>query len=195
MADVNTTLRGSGFHADPKTGVCYRTLDFMGYPGYRVGDDGSVWTCKTFRGKIPDGPTVWRRMTVSPNKTGHQRVSLTHAEKRRCNYVHRLVLLAFVGPCPPGYEARHFPDRDTSNNRPSNLRWGTRSENACDRARDGSLNGEKNGRATTTAVVIRQLRTEYAAGGVTYAELARKHELPLTVVSQAVRRSTWKHLA
>ncbi len=42
--------------------------------------------------------------------------------------VHRLVLRAFVGPAPPGYEADHI-NRDRADNRLVNLRWVTRSQN------------------------------------------------------------------
>lgn len=57
-------------------------------------------------------------------------------------YVHRLVLEAFVGPCPEGMEACHFPDRDPSNNRLENLRWGTHRENMDDMRKHGSLEGK-----------------------------------------------------
>jgi hypothetical protein len=42
--------------------------------------------------------------------------------------VHRLVCEAFHGPCPPGLETLHG-DENGLNNRPENLRWGTRKEN------------------------------------------------------------------
>ena len=42
--------------------------------------------------------------------------------------VHRAVCEAFHGPCPVGLETLHL-DEDGLNNRPENLRWGTRKEN------------------------------------------------------------------
>lgn len=42
--------------------------------------------------------------------------------------VHRLILTAHVGPCPPGMESLHEDDNG-SHNALSNLRWGTRLEN------------------------------------------------------------------
>lgn len=50
--------------------------------------------------------------------------------------VHRLVLTAFVGPCPDGMEGCHN-DGDPSNARLSNLRWDTPRENAQDVIRHG----------------------------------------------------------
>jgi hypothetical protein len=51
--------------------------------------------------------------------------------------VHRLVLLAFVGPCPDGLEGLHWDD-DPANNRLSNLRWGTPGDNQRDCIRNGN---------------------------------------------------------
>ncbi|MGC5027075.1 NUMOD4 motif-containing HNH endonuclease [Tsukamurella sp. DT100] len=49
--------------------------------------------------------------------------------------VHRLVLEAFVGPCPEGMEACHFND-SASDNRLENLRWDTHDRNVADRVRN-----------------------------------------------------------
>lgn len=50
--------------------------------------------------------------------------------------VHHLVLEAFVGPRPEGMIGRHLDD-DKHNNHPSNLAWGTDTENKADAARNG----------------------------------------------------------
>jgi hypothetical protein len=49
--------------------------------------------------------------------------------------VHTLILETFVGPRPKGMKALHDPDPDRSNNRLSNLRWGTTSDNMRDAIR------------------------------------------------------------
>ncbi|WP_082143830.1 HNH endonuclease signature motif containing protein [Nitratireductor soli] len=60
---------------------------------------------------------------------GHLSVALGKANS---HCVHELVLLAFVGPCPPGHECRHL-DGDEANNRLFNLRWDTRGNNGRDK--------------------------------------------------------------
>lgn len=50
--------------------------------------------------------------------------------------VHRLVLEAFVGPCPEGQQACHADD-DKANNSLINLRWDSPSANAADMRRNG----------------------------------------------------------
>lgn len=50
---------------------------------------------------------------------------------------HRLVLEAFVGPCPEGMQACHN-DGDRMNTRVGNLRWDTPKANSADRWRHGT---------------------------------------------------------
>lgn len=72
---------------------------------------------------------------LRPGKLGnanHRHVVLAGRAGRT---VHSLVLEAFIGPCPPGMEARHLDD-DPTNNNLSNLVWGTRSENSGDAIRN-----------------------------------------------------------
>lgn len=58
--------------------------------------------------------------------------------------VHNLVLEAFVGKRPEGYQACHFPDRSHENNRLDNLRWDTSANNQRDKLYHGTDNrGEK----------------------------------------------------
>jgi hypothetical protein len=58
------------------------------------------------------------------------------APSSRTVRIHQLVLLAFVGPKPPGMQTRHL-DGDKTNNRLTNLVYGTPSENQRDNVRLG----------------------------------------------------------
>jgi len=69
---------------------------------------------------------------------GHLAVNLmVPGRHRRVALVHRLVLAAFVGPCPDGMEVRHI-DGDSSNNVLENIAYGTHSENELDKIRHGT---------------------------------------------------------
>lgn len=70
-------------------------------------------------------------------KGGHHRVALYKEGAVSDCLIHRLVLEAFVGPCPGGMEGLHWDD-NKDNNHLSNLRWGTRSENLEDCIRNGN---------------------------------------------------------
>jgi hypothetical protein len=67
---------------------------------------------------------------------GYLRVSLFRDGVGRTIKVHRLVLLAFIGPPADGMEGCHN-DGDSNNNTLSNLRWGTKAENSQDTLRHG----------------------------------------------------------
>ena len=65
--------------------------------------------------------------------SGHIYVLRTHS--RPALLLHRGVLLAFEGPCPPGHVCRHLDD-NPANNKRANLKWGTKAENAQDRIKN-----------------------------------------------------------
>jgi hypothetical protein len=118
-----------------------RWLPVVGYEGmYEVSNHGRVRSVA----RIVSSKITYRNFNQSLKGTllnpvqtnNYQRVCLfRNASGKHC-YVHRLVLEAFVGPCPPGMQALHWDD-DRQNNRVSNLRWGTPSENASDSIRNG----------------------------------------------------------
>ena len=70
-------------------------------------------------------------------RSGHLQVGLYRKGQVSMRLVHRLVLEAFRGTCPPGHQAGHWDD-DPSNNRLSNLRWDTPSANSLDSVRNGN---------------------------------------------------------
>lgn len=106
--------------------------DIPGYGGaYQVSDLGRV---RSLDREVRYGDVSYRRRGVVLSQCARSRSS-AHRSTRVAgkNYqVHRLVLAAFVGPCPPGHEVRHL-DGDPTNNTLRNLRYGTREQNAADR--------------------------------------------------------------
>ena len=124
--------------ADSQVTIEYR--DVPGFPGYRVGSDGSVWsqwaTC--IHGRIQK--ERWKRLKESKASRGYVRVNLTDPFGVVSQFrIHRLVLEVFVGKCPEGMECRHLNGIKTDN-RAVNLAWGTPLENASDRKRHGNPN-------------------------------------------------------
>jgi hypothetical protein len=98
-----------------------------GYDGkYEVSDQGRI---RSYR-RSDTGHIL------SPGRMpgGHMSVALG---RKNSQCVHKLVLLAFVGPAPERHECLHIngiPD----DNRLANLRWGTRSENILDAVKHGT---------------------------------------------------------
>lgn len=116
-------------------------LPVVGWEGhYEVSDHGRVRSVHReiqFRdGRVYTYGAQIRSLTPQV-PYGHLSVGLKRNSSRVTVRVHRLVLEAFVGPCPPGMEACHN-DGDTSNNSLPNLRWDTSSANKQDMIRHGT---------------------------------------------------------
>ncbi|MDE2103514.1 MAG: HNH endonuclease [Patescibacteria group bacterium] len=186
----------------PENSVQYRSLDFLGCPKYRVGDDGSVWSKwgtrhhRRLDGKLCAFDGEWRRISPGAHPKGHLVVGLCEGGKKRGFFVHRLVLLAFIGPCPDGMEGCHFPDRNPANNRLENLRWDTKEANEADRIAHGTDNrGSHHGMSKLTEVAVAEIRRLHAEGGWTYERLGAHFSVNATTVYSVIRRRSWKHIA
>jgi hypothetical protein len=106
-----------------------------GRANYDVSDQGRVrsWAKKGCKGGRLDQPHL-----MIPQSVGSGYLQVYLGKDAGFEYVHRLVLLAFVGPCPDGMECRH-KDGDKRNNRLSNLMWVTPLENSADKYTHGTL--------------------------------------------------------
>jgi hypothetical protein len=173
--------------------VEYRIIP--GYPMYRVGSDGTVWSSwNKSPGKRTHGH-VWRKMTVSYSRRNYRAVILNRGQRKRTRFlVHKLVLLAFVGPCPPGMEARHFPDRTPHNNRLENLSWATPKQNNADKIIHGTYRvGEKCSTVKLTTEKVIEARKRYVRGE-SQRKIAEDLGVSQTNIGMIVRRRTWRHV-
>lgn len=183
-----------------------RWLPVVGYEGlYEVSDRGQVRSLDRqivvqMPGgyKTASGPTVrrYRGKTLKwwIRTDGYPEVTLSRAGVQTDFRVHILVLEAFVGPCPPGQEARHGP-AGAGDPSLANLRgWGTRVENFADRIEDGQGNrGERHGLAKRTTAVILEIRARVAAGE-RQTDVARDLNLDPRYVWLVVHRKCWQHV-
>lgn len=109
---------------------------------YEVSDQGRVRSLpRTYRhGRNYKTVTTkpGRLLTLRFDEQGRPKMLLKGDGRQEQLRVCRMVLEAFVGPCPDGLEACHYPDRNVANNWLTNLRWDTRSENNRDQVRHGT---------------------------------------------------------
>lgn len=125
-----------------------------GAEGYRVGDDGSVWSrWIPRRRKLGD---VWNRLKPYKESCGYLQVDIRRDGIGKPFLVHRLVLESFTGPCPDGMECLHADD-DKENCRLDNVSWGTRKKNMEDASKRGRLPIKY---SDETVREIRRLRSE-----------------------------------
>ncbi len=109
-----------------------------GFPDYEVSDRGRVRSIDRY---VRGGRGGWR-FVEGVNRKAHIKdgyvylgLRLNNSSTRQVR-IHRLVAATFIGPCPAGMEVLHINGvRD--DNRPENLRYGTRAENVDDTIRHG----------------------------------------------------------
>jgi hypothetical protein len=150
----------------------------FGLPEHRVSASGTVV-------KVGYGELKW-----TETDDGYFVVSVCGVPVK----VHRLVLTAFVGPCPIGMEGCHR-DGDKANNRLSNLRWGTPKSNSEDRVRHGTqVRGERSHFSVLTEDDVEEMRAWYLAGGVRQIDLAERYGVKPETVYLVLSGKTWAHL-
>lgn len=108
-----------------------------GFPKYFATKDGEIYGPRN-----PNQPLVPTRM---PN--GYYRVRLGSKTQ---HYVHRIILLTFVGPPPKRKQLGRHLNGDPSKNYLGNLAWGSGADNAADRVLQG--------RAKWSVAEIREMR-------------------------------------
>ena len=99
--------------------VVYKSLEFMGYPEYLIGDDGSLWR------KLGDGPFEKMKFRSTMNLTDYSkpRIKLASGWARPTKGFHAatLILTVFEGE-KPGCKVG-FRNGDKRDRRLSNLYW------------------------------------------------------------------------
>ena len=112
----------------------------VGYEGtYEVSNQGRVRSVDRIV-EFADGHSRRYRGRVikqSVNGGGYPVLGLWRGGRGEGARVHRLVLAAFVGPCPEGEEVRHR-NRIKTDVRLANLEYGTRAENEVDKITHGT---------------------------------------------------------
>lgn len=114
--------------------------------------------------------------------------------KKRVNAkVHHLVLLAFVGPRPPGLMGLHGDD-DPTNNRVENLRWDTQASNEQDKVR----NFRASARQLPTPPPFRKLRPDQAlairADDRSLSRIAAAYGVSVSCIAHLKQNRTWRNL-
>lgn len=171
--------------------------EVLGFEGrYEVSSEGRVRSVER-RAPMPrngPGATKLVRSKILGNKPaedGYVRMTLLDEHgKLHMRYVHRIVLEAFVGLCPPGLECCHG-DGNRSNNRLDNLRWDTRPANHADKNKHGTASrGERNSSSKLTWAEVDEIRSRLDTGEVG-AVLSREFGVSNTVITSIRKGRTW----
>ncbi len=153
------------------------------FPGYFASKEGLVKSTLREKCKILK-PII--------SHDGHHYVFLYKSGKQHKVWIHRAILSSFVGPCPPRYESRHL-NGNPSDNKLSNLSWGTKLENMKDKQIHGTQpRGENHGSAKLTESDVMEIKEKI--GSVTIRELGRQYGVSHTAIRRAALGIKWRHL-
>jgi len=160
-----------------------------GFPDYEVSDRGNVISFAKAK--------AGRTYHPYEDNLGYKWVDLHRNGYVKRDSVHRLVLLAFVGPCPRGLEGCHnngHPD----DCRLSNLRYDTRVNNLADKYKHGTVGrpwlgcfGDRNPHAKLTYKKVAEIKRLYGTGKWKMRELGRKFDVTATSICEIVNGKRW----
>lgn len=139
-----------------------RFLKVPGWEGYLAGDDGSAWCCKNRAGRIT---RRYRKLACPPDKRGYRRFTLSNGKNKKNIFVAPLIAMLFIGPRPRGKLVCHEDDNRT-NDKLSNLYYGTHKSNADDANRNGRIAfGMKHPMAKYSKFQVMEVRKIYKDTG------------------------------
>lgn len=178
-------------------------------PGYEASSLGRVRSFLNNHGAIG---TVARVLKPVRQADGYLYVSIYVDRKLYRRHVAHLVLFSFGRSRPSlKHQARHFPDRDTANNRLDNLSWALAKENDADKdvhktrpigLRNGAYTqphrrrkGAENGATKLPSGNVRVIQMLCEAKIVTQRELSSVFGASEAQVSRIARGEHWNHLA
>ena len=153
-----------------------------GFTDYFVTRDGQIW--KSYGRHLK---------SQKMKRGGYLRVTLSVNGIKNCILVHRLVLEAFVGPCPTGMEACHN-NGDPSDNRLENLRWDTHLENMKDAVKQGTMKGEIHSRALLTDDKVRAMRYLRNVAKFSLDDLAWQFDVSMAQIWRICNGEAWSHI-
>jgi len=159
------------------------------YEVSNVGRVRSLDRTEAFVGRWGRPVSRAKRGRVLVSRPGrYPRVSLYREGRGVDRRIHTLVLEAFIGPRPAGFDGCHN-NGDPQDNRVGNLRWDTRTGNMQDANRHGTFRvaGEDNPASKLTADDVRTIRESADTG----ASLANRLGVSQASVSNVRRGRTW----
>jgi len=148
---------------------------------YSVSNWGRVWSYKTEKFLKP-----------CPDHEGYLQVGLYKDRSRYSKKIHKLVIEAFVGPCPEGKEANHISGIK-ANCRLDNLEYLTHSENLKHAFKMGLMNneGENGPNAKLNMIKAREIR-KLRRQGMSCKNLTKRFRIGYQTIYNIINNEAWQ---
>lgn len=160
--------------------------DIPGFSRYLAGSNGLI-VRKVAMGGARAGVA---KMRLDHN--AYFRVEMTDDSGRsKARFVHRMILLAFVGSCPAGKEGCHN-DGNPLNNAASNLRYGTKKENGEDRVRHGrTVRGSRHWKSRLSEDDIEKIQAMLKSKRLVQKDIAKQFGVSQSIIGNIATGKAW----
>lgn len=149
-----------------------------GYSKYIINECGDIYSF--FSDNI---------LTPAINQDGYLRIMLkNNNNKRKTEFVHKLVLLTFIGPRPKGMICRHYPDQNPQNNHISNLSYSNQQQNSYDRIENNTYTC-----AILTPNMVIHIK-EMLQNHATDKQIQEIYDISSAVLSNIRHNNIWKNI-
>lgn len=167
----------------------------VGFDGYEVSNTGQVRSYRV-KGNAEKRRSEPRVLVGGYKKAGYHYVVLRKDGTTSHNrLVHQLVLEAFVGPRPDGYETAHL-DGNPKNNHVENLIWATHQTNMDHKTLHGTTTcvpkGEDHPYAKLTEAQVLEIRSRL--GSESHEDIAKDYGVQPDNIKSIHCGKTWTHL-
>ena len=120
---------------------------------------------------------------------GYGEIKISNQKRR----AHRVSYQLHHGPIPEGLHVLHSCDNPSCVN-PAHLHLGTQADNMREKMERGRCSsGETHGQSKLTSDQVHQIRSSYAAGGVTQRQLSEVFGVDQTLISQIINKKIWNN--
>jgi len=166
-----------------------KSIPLDDFPGYFADKNGNIWSTRL--SEVPY--KLKQRLCKSGYSRNYKiyRVCFLNNGKRKYIGVHRVVALAFYGiPDNEKLEVRHL-NGNSLDNRPSNLKWGTSSDNHEDARLHGTM---KKGESSYLTKLKKEQAIEIIESPDSYHSLGKRYNVAFSTIRDIKKGRSWKEL-
>lgn len=162
-----------------------------GFEDYEINEDGDIRSYLWGNGSNLKEP---RPIKLQLSKKNYFVINLSKNGKKYKQQVHRLVLLSFRGPPPPGKPSAAHLDGNRKNSKLSNLIWASHKENISHKKLHGTYRcGDDLPWSKLTSAQVLEIRARFKAGEGRLS-LTKAFGIDRAQIHRITTREAWKHL-